>query len=171
MSRTVKALATAELQDRYSGVNSACVVDLTGLNVQEQEKLRGSLREKNSRLEVVKNSYARRAFQDTLLEPLGAVLEGPCALVTSADSAIDAAKVLVAAAREFSALHLKQAMIEGDPNLVTVELLSKMLGRTELLGVLAMLVASPGRAIAACVASPQAKIAGCLKTIAEKQAE
>ncbi len=161
-------MVTAELRERYSGVDSVCVVDLTGLNVQEQEKLRGSLREKNSRLEVIKNSLARHAFQDTPLEPLGTVLEGPCALVTSEDSPIETARVLVEVAKEFAALHLKQAMIDGDPNLVTVEQLSKMLGRTELLGELAMLIASPGRALAACIASPQAKIAGCLKTIADR---
>ena len=171
MSKAVKAMITTELRSRYSGVESVCVVDLTGLKVKEQEKLRWALREKKSRLEVVNNSLARRAFQDTPLEPIGAVLQGPCALVTGTDSPIETAKVLVDAAKEFTQLHLKQAIIDGDPDLVTVEELSKMLGRMELLRELAMLIASAGRTVAACVASPQAKIAGCLKVMAEKQSE
>lgn len=171
MSKAVKAMITTELRERYSGVDSMCVVDFTGLNVREQEKLRWSLRESNSRMEVIKNSLARRAFQDTLLAPIGDVLEGPCALVTSPDAPIETARALVKAAEEFTQLQLKQAMIEGDPELVTVERLAKMLGRRELVGQVAMLIASPGRGVSACIASPQAKIAGCLKAIADREAE
>jgi large subunit ribosomal protein L10 len=171
MSKAVKAMITEELKERYADVNSACVVDLTGLNVQQQEQLRRSLRERDSRLEVVKNSLARCAFAGTELQPLGEVLAGPCALVTTKGSPIDAAKVLVEAAKEFTELQLKQAMIEGDPNLVTVEALAKMLGRAELLGRLATLIGSTGRTLAACVASPQAKIAGCIKVLAERDSE
>lgn len=170
MSKAVKAMITAELRERYSDVSSVCVVDLTGLNVQQQEKLRRDLGGKSSRLEVVKNTLARRAFRDTQLAPIGEVLEGPCALVTTTDSPIEMAKVLVRAAEDFVTLNLKEAMIDGDPSLVTVERLSKMLGRTELLRALAALISAPAGALTACLASPQAKIAGCLKTIAEKDA-
>jgi hypothetical protein len=38
-----------------------------------------------------------------------------------------------------------------------------MRDKGDLLGEVAMLVASPGRAIAGCLRSPQSKIAGCLK--------
>jgi len=167
MSKPVKAMITAELRKRYADATGACVVDLTGMNVTQQEHLRSSLRAKNARLEVVKNSLARLSLQGTPLEPLGKALEGPCALVTSSESLIDVAKVLVQAAAEHEQLKLKQAMIEGDAALLTVEQLSKMLGLRELLEQVAMLVSSPGRALAACMRAPQAKLAGCLKTIAE----
>ena len=107
MSKPVKAMVTAELEQRYAGMESACVVDLTGLTVQAQEALRTALRDKSGRLEVVKNSLARQAFRDTVLEPLGKSLEGPCALVTSSESMIEIAKILVEAAKEYSELKLK----------------------------------------------------------------
>ena len=163
MSKPVKEMVTEELRTRYSGIASACVVDLTGMNVQQQRSLRANLRARSGRLEVVKNSLARRAFAAGPLAPLGKVLDGPCALVTGSDSAIDLAKTLVEAAREFTALKLKQAIFEGDPGILTVEQLSQMKGRLELIGEVAMLVASPGRMLAGCLASPHAKIAGCLK--------
>ena len=47
---------------------------------------------------------------------------------------------------------------------------SRMKGLSELFGEIAMLVSSPGRAIAGCVQSPAGKIAGCLKTLAERAA-
>jgi len=170
MSKAVKALMTDQLRERYAGLNSACVVELTGLNVQAQEKLRRNLRGKSARLEVVKNSLARRAFRGGPLDPLGAALAGPCAVVTSSGSLIDVAKLLVEAAKEFKKLKLKQGVLDGDPMLLSVEAIAKMRGRLEILGELAMLIRSPGRAMAGCLQSPQAKIAGCLKAMADKAA-
>lgn len=170
MSRPIKEMIAAELRQRYDGVNGACVIELTGMGVEAQQQLRRRLAEKSARIEVVKNSLARMAFRDTPLEPLGASLVGPCALVVSAESLIDTAKMLINAAKDFAALKLKQAMIEGDPNLVTVVELSRMKGRRELLGDVAMLLLSPARSIAGCMRSPQSKIAGCLKAIVDKAA-
>lgn len=170
MSKPVKQMVMDELRGRYADIASACVVELSGLSVQSQQALRQALRAKGARLEVVKNSLARKAFAETKLAPLGAALSGPCALVVSSESVIDTARTLVACAKEFERLKLKQAIFEGDPSLVTVEELSKMKGRAEVLGDLAWLVMSPARAVAGCLASPQSKIAGCLKAMAEKAA-
>ena len=170
MSKPVKAMVTAALKDRYTGVDGACVVDLTGMSVQEQERLRVALREKNARLQVVKNALAKRAFEGMPLAPIGGALEGPCALVISSDSLIETARILVAAAKEYAQLKLKQAMVEGDPELITVEQLSRMRGRGEILGELAMLISSPARAIAGCLKSPAGKIAGCLKARVDQAA-
>lgn len=170
MSKAVKAMIADELKRRYSGIESACVVDMTGMNVSEQEAIRGRLREKSARVHVVKNSLARRAFEGGPLQPLGAVLTGPCALVTSTESLIDVAKVLVDTAKEFERLDLKEAIFDGDADLLTVRALAKMKSQRELIGDVAMLVASPGRAIAGCLRAPQAKIAGCLKAMIDKAA-
>ena len=170
MSRPVKEMIAASLKERYTGVDGACVVGLVGLDIKAQEKLRCELRENAARMEVVKNSMARRAFLDTPLEPLGNALDGPCALVTTSQSLIQTAKTLVKAAKEVPELALKQAMVDGDPALVTIEELSKMKGRLELIGEVAMLITSPARAVAGCLRSPQGKIAGCLKAMIDKAA-
>lgn len=170
MSKPIKSLVTAALGSRYEGVENACVVDLTGMTVKEQQGLRTALREKSAEVHVVKNSLARRAFSGMSLEPLGKSLSGPCALVTSEESIIDAAKILVEAAKEYAELTLKDAMVEGDANLLSVVDLSKMKGRLELIGEAAMLLSSPGRSVAGCIQSPAGKIAGCLKAITEKAA-
>jgi large subunit ribosomal protein L10 len=167
MSKPVKELITREYRRAYADIGSACVVDLTGLNVQQTEALRSKLRGRSARLQVVKNSLARRAFAGSALEPLGAALEGPSALVTTADSIIDTAKLLVESAREFAKLRLKQAVVDGDRTVFTVAQVAQMRSRTELIGEVAMLVCSPGRALAGCLRSPQSKIAGCLKAMIE----
>jgi len=171
MSKAVKAMITEELRGRYSGLESACVIDMTGMNVTEQQELRRALRGKDARVEVVKNSLARRALADCPLEPLGAALEGPCALVTtSSESLVETAKALVAAASEFEKLTLKQAIVDGDPSLLLVVDVAKLKSRVEILGEIAMLIGSAGRSVAGCIGSPQSKVAGCLKALADKAA-
>ncbi|MGD2111154.1 MAG: 50S ribosomal protein L10 [Phycisphaerae bacterium] len=171
MSKAVKAMLTEELKSRYSDTTSACVIDMTGMNVAEQEELRRAMREKSSRVEVIRNSLARRAFADCPLEPLGTALEGPCALVTtSTESLVDTAKALVEAAKEFEKLTLKQAIVDGDPSLLTVEDVSKMKSRDELLGEVVNLLTSPARTVAGCLGSPQSRVAGCLKALIDKAA-
>lgn len=170
MSKTVKTMVTDDLRARYREVRSACVVDLTGLNVQEQQGLRATLRTRSGRLEVMRNSLARRAFQDGPLEPLSSTLVGPCALVTGSESVIELAKALVEAAQKFTQLKLKQAIMEGVPELLTVEILAKMKSHRDLIAEVAQLIGSPARALAGCLASPQSRIAGCLKALVERAA-
>ncbi len=168
MSKPTKDLITADLKKRYEGVSEACVVDVTGLNVQQTQKIRGMLRERSCRMEVVRNSLARRAFADTTLDPIGQALTGPCALVTSSEPITDVARLLVEAAKEFEHFTLKQAMLEGDADLLTVDTVSRMKGRRDLLGDIAGLITAPGLALAGCLRSPGSKIAGCLKALIEK---
>ncbi|NOX58453.1 MAG: 50S ribosomal protein L10 [Planctomycetes bacterium] len=168
MSKPLKSMLTNYLKRRFDGVDSACVVDLSGLSVADTEKLRSSLRESKGRLEVVKNRLARQAFNDTPLKALGDVLQGPCALVTTEDSIIDIAKRLVDFAKEHNQIQLKDAMLDGDEGLFTVLDMSRMKSRLELIGDIAGLIGGPGRLVAGSICSPQSKVAGCLKAIADK---
>jgi large subunit ribosomal protein L10 len=83
---------------------------------------------------------------------------------------VEVAKLLVEAVKEFARLKLKRAVVEGDAGLLTIEEVSKLKSRGEVVGEVLMLISSPGRALAGCLRSPQSKIAGCLKVIADKAA-
>jgi hypothetical protein len=67
-------------------------------------------------------------------------------------------------------LKLKQAIVEGEREPLTVEEVSRMKTRAALVGELAALISSPCRAVASCLSSPQGRIAGCLKAMIEKAA-
>ncbi|UCD29208.1 MAG: 50S ribosomal protein L10 [Planctomycetota bacterium] len=169
MSKPVKDLITKEYKKVYGDIDNACVVSVIGLDAIATNKLRGELRQKNVRLQVIKNSMARRAFTGTTLEPLSNALDGPCALVTGGESVIDVAKVLVDLQKNYPQIELKMGMLDGDPDLIYVDQLAKMKNREELLAELAMLISSPARRLAGCLGSPGGLICGCLKAISDKQ--
>lgn len=169
MSKPVKDLVTREYQKNYGSLDNACVVSVIGLDAISANKLRGELRAKRIRLQVIKNSLAKRALSGGPLEPLADALDGPCALVTGGESLIDVAKILIEAKKKYPALQLKLGMLGGDPSLIGIEQLSKMKSRQELLSEIALLISSPGRKLAACLVGPAGKVAGCLKAIADKE--
>ncbi len=170
MSRQLKDLMTESLRERYAQVDEACVVNITGLNVAETIRFRRSLISKNMRVSVVKNSLARRAFAGGALEPLGRSLVGPCALVTGG-SAISVAREIIDLAKALPKVELKSALLAGESEVLPLEEVAQLKSQPELIGDVAMLIASPGRALAACLKSAQSKIAGCLKALAEAEAE
>lgn len=169
MSKKVKDLITKEYEDAYGEVDSACVVSVIGMDAISTNRFRGELRSKNIRLQVVKNSLARRALMDSPLKPLTDALEGPCAVATGGESVIDLAKILVGMKKTYPAIELKRGIIEGDPDLVDVEQLARMKGRSELLSDLAGLITSPARNLAGCLAGPGGRLAGCFKAMGEKE--
>jgi large subunit ribosomal protein L10 len=171
MSKPIKEMMTREYQRRYDQVNTACVVSVIGLDAISTNRLRGELRARNLRLQVVKNSLAQRAFSGTPLAPLCQAFEGPCALVTGEGSAIDIAKALVDLQKTNPKIELRVGILDGDPELISVEQLARMKGRLELLGELAAIIRAPGACLAGDLAGPASRIAGCLKAIAEKSGE
>lgn len=168
MSKPVKDLITRQLAAKYANVSSACVVDLTGIDAIATHKLRGGLRAKGIELHVVKNRMARRAFAGGPLEAVSGSLEGPCALATGGESIVDVAKMLTQLLKDFPALKLKKAVVDGDRELVDVSVVATWRNRRETMGEVAMAICSPGRRLAGCLGGPAGRIAGCVKAVIEK---
>lgn len=168
MSKPVKDMISGEYREAFGSLNSACVISVIGLDGKSTNKLRRELLAKDIRVQVVKNSLARRALAEGPLAPLGEALVGPCALVTGGSSIIDVAKTLESMKKAYPALELKLGILEGDPDLLSIEQLAKMKGRKELLSDVARAIMSPGANLAAALVSGGGRIAGCLKAMIEK---
>ena len=168
MSKPVKDLMTSEIRTQYEGIDSVCVIDISGLDAVNTNLMRGELKKQNIRMQIVKNSVARRALSGSVLEPLAKSLAGPCALVYGEPAITDIAKELAKWAKMHKTIALKTGIMEGDPDLWAVEELSRMKGRTELVSEIGMLVSSPGSNLASQLGSSAGKIAGCLKAMIEK---
>lgn len=167
MSKPLKETMSREYQSIFEDVTGACVVDLTRMEAGAVHALRGQLRQHGMNLRVVKNRLFRQAFREGPLAPLAGYLEGPCAVVTG-ESVIDVAKELVLAAKDFSALGLKEGLIEGDEGLTPVKELAKMMSLGETRAHLVSCLLSPGRKAAGVLQEGGGKIAGCIKVIIDK---
>ena len=83
MSRAIKSLVETDLKKRYEAIDSVLVINLLGLNGNEANAFRQTLKKKEVEVHIVKNSAVRRALADTVLEPLTAKLTGPCANIVA----------------------------------------------------------------------------------------
>jgi ribosomal protein L10 len=169
MSKPVKELIKKELLKRFAGVDSLAVVGFTGLDAIATNKIRGRLRAKKINMTVVKNSIARRAFDDLGIAAASDMLEGPCAVAYGADSVVTVVRELLEIGKDSPKLTVKAAFLEGEifPT-GRIEELSKFPTREEAIGRVVACILSPGKKLAACIIGPGSKVASILKTIEEK---
>ncbi len=170
MSRPVKELIVDEYKRRFADVDDALVVDIRGIDANENNTLRLGLGEKSIRITVVKNTLARKALEGTSLAPLTNVLDGPAAIAYGADSVIEVARELVSWARKVQHLELKGACLDGEffEGKEGVRKLSEFPTKDEAIGIVVQLVLSPARKIVGCTVGPGQTIVGAIKTIREK---
>ena len=114
MSKPVKEMIVAEYNRRFEDIDSAVVIEIRGMDANDNNNLRGQLAKRDIRVTIVKNTLAAKAFSGGPLEGLAPALSGPSAVVTGADSVVDVARELVRCAKEFDALELKAAILDGE---------------------------------------------------------
>jgi large subunit ribosomal protein L10 len=112
MSKPIKNMIVAEYQRRFDGVGSALIIDIRGIEANDNNDLRIDLLGKDIHITVLKNSLAKTAFSGTELESLSTTLSGPSALVFGGDSVVNVARELVDWAKKIKTLELKAAVLE-----------------------------------------------------------
>lgn len=150
-----------EIKGYVSKASAAVIVDYRGLTVEEDTRLRKSLREAGVVYKVYKNTYLKRAFEGTDFAQLDEKLEGPTAVAFGIDDATAPARILAEFAKTCDRLEFKAGVVEGtyyDENGIKViasipsreVLISRLLGSMK---------------------SPITNFARVLKQIAEKNGE
>ncbi len=169
MSRLVKDMITNELRSRYQQLDSALWLEVVKVNGVMTNQLRGELRAKQMRLEVVKNSLFKRAVGDGPLKPLAEALDGPAAIITGGDSLIDVAKLIEEWLPKAKGIKLKGAVLEGEwLDESRVASLAKMLTKRDMQAKVAAIILAPGANIASAINSGGGNIAGAVKAMIEK---
>ncbi len=113
MSKPIKEMILAEYLQRFKGVENALLIDIRGIDANDNNTLRLDLGKKDIRITVVKNTLARKAFAGTSLELFCSVLDGPSALAWGAESVVDVARELTDWAKKIAELDLKAAILDG----------------------------------------------------------
>ncbi len=145
LNREQKAEAIAVIAERLTTTDTVIATAFHGLSVREVEDLRGKLREADAQFQVVKNTLARRACDETGKDALLEYLEGQTALVWAAGDPAAIAKALNTFAKASEdRLTMKGGILDGAP--VSADELKKLAAlppRDELLARLVRGVASP----------------------------
>jgi len=145
LNREEKADRVRLLNETFSKAKFAVVADYRGLKVTELEKLRGELRRKNAFIQVAKNTLLKLAVQGTEYEGLGESFTGTTAIAFSFEEPVGPAKALSDFAKEFEALQIRSAVMDGKMlSADDVNSLAKLPSKEQLLGQLCgVLVAVP----------------------------
>ena len=147
MNREQKAAAIEEVAGQIQESEAVFAVDYRGISVPQAAELRTRLTEAGARFRVVKNTLTERAVDQTGVEGLKEILQGPTAftfvLADGGDVAL-AAKALATFRREHDVLAFKGGVMNGDALTVDqLEALSKLPARDVLHQQLVGMIASP----------------------------
>ena len=172
MSKTVKDMMTEMYRRKFADVSDAVLIDIRGIQSNDNNALRGDLARKQIKITVVKNLLARKALSESGLAPVCDLIDGPTALAFSVGSdvsVVNVARELVDWAKKLQNLEFKGAVLDGQvfgPNQIAE--LSKYPTREEAQAKTVQIILSPGRNLAGAIAAPGANLAALIKAIEEK---
>jgi large subunit ribosomal protein L10 len=167
-----KAEAIDALKSMINGSSDFVFAEYRGLTVEQITTLRHQLREKGAELHVVKNNFARIAFEElgytSDVEP---VLSGPTAVTFVKADSNEVAKVLLGFAKEAPNLKIKGAVVDKSfMDLAQVEAFSKLPGRGQLIAMLMSAMNGPAQNLVYVLNAIPTKLVRVLKAIEEKKA-
>ena len=143
--------AVKALKDEFAGYDSFIFTDYRGMTVEQITALRKTLRKQDAAYRVVKNRYAKIAFND--LEKGGAddQMVGPTAVaLIKGDTANSVAKALFQANKDGVMITVKGALVGGElMNADQIEALSKLPTKLELISSLMGTMKAPVQKLAA----------------------
>ena len=144
-----KAQAIEEAKKVLGEYKDFIFVEYRGLTVEQISKLRHSLREKNSQFKVIKNNFARVAFDEMKNDAVAQYLSGPTAIAMIKEEANESAKVLFDFAKEAPALVVKGAWVEDELyDAAKIEAFAKLPGKKQLIAMLMSAINGPARKLA-----------------------
>jgi large subunit ribosomal protein L10 len=166
-----KTKAIAELKGALEVSKDFIFTDYRGLTVEQITALRKLLRVKGVRYTVLKNNFARLAFEQLSAPDVSGCLTGPTAVAIAPQDSNEAAKILYDFAKEAPALQVKGALI-GDTvyGAAQTEAFSKLPGRLELISMLMSVMNGPARNLAAALNDIPARLVRTVKAVGDKKA-
>lgn len=176
MSKHVKSMEMKVLKDTFKDTRDLVVLSVSKIDASVDHTLRMNLRKKNIRLQLVKNTLARRVFGELGMEIKAdsPIWSGPSVLAWGAESIGELSKAVdgelknkaVAAALK-DKVTVKGAISDGQP--ITFDQALKMPTRVEALGRLVGQILGPASRVAGLITAPGARLVSQIKSIGEKE--
>lgn len=167
-----KVKAIGELKEAFQGEGADFIfADYRGLTVEQITTLRKQLRGKEAVFRVVKNNFARLAFEELKTPDVSAYFVGPTAVAVASRDSSEVAKILFDFTKEAPALKVKGALIASSVyDSAQAEAFSKLPGRLELVSMLMSVMNGPVRNLAAALNDIPARLVRTVKAVADKKA-
>ena len=167
-----KTKAIGELKESFSVSEDFIFTDYRGLTVEQITNLRKNLRAKEVEYKVIKNNFARIAFEQLSTPDVSAYLVGPTAVAITPKDSSEVAKILFDFAKETPALKVKGALVGGTIyDSSQTEAYSKLPGRLELISMLMSVMNGPARNLTTALNDVPSTLVRTVKAIADKKAE
>uniref|UniRef100_A0A7T8B972 Large ribosomal subunit protein uL10 n=1 Tax=Breznakiella homolactica TaxID=2798577 RepID=A0A7T8B972_9SPIR len=167
-----KVSSINELKGVFGSAPDYIFADYRGLTVEQITTLRRQLRGKDAQFKVVKNNFARIAFQEMEAPDVAGYLVGPTAVAISPRDANEVAKILFDFAKETPALKVKGGLVGSTIyDAAQIEAFSKLPGRLELISMLMSVMNGPVRNLAAALNDVNARLVRTLQAVADKKGE
>ena len=143
--------AVKALKEEFEGYNGFIFTDYRGMTVSQITELRNSLRKNDAQFRVVKNRYAKIAFQNLGKTGAEDQMVGPTAVaLAKGDESNVVAKALFEAIKNGAPMQVKGAIIDGEVmDGAKVEALSKLPTKLELIASLMGTMKAPVQKLAA----------------------
>src|ERR1043166_5908302 len=169
MSKAIKQLQMDELKKTFGDVRDMVILNVVGLDAIADNQLRLGLRKKGIRLQVVKNSLARRVFADLGLKADKA-WEGATTIAWGSTSIAGLSKELETALKKHEkVVKFNTAIADGQE--VAFDVALKMPTREQAIGQVIALALSAGSRLVGAILGPGGQLASQIKTLSEKKEE
>jgi large subunit ribosomal protein L10 len=176
MSKVIKQMQMDALKKDFTGVRDMVLLNIVGLDAIAENQVRLGLRKKGIRLQLVKNSLARRIFKDLGLRVLAdadAKTEkkkwtGSTTIAWGGPSVAELSKEIDTVRKKYEKkMTVKTAVADGQEVPFAVAL--KMPTKAEALGRVVMLALAPARRVAAQIVGPASQVCGQIKGIKDSK--
>lgn len=168
MSKQVKQMLMDDLTQRLGDVRDMLVVDSSRIDVITCNRFRLALQEKGIHALTVRNTLAKKVFDEIGATGLDEHLTGPSTLVWGSEDIVNLSKEIAKWAKEIVPLEIKGGALEGKSlSADDVDELSKSPSREELLAQIVGLALSPGANISGALLGPGSLLASQIEKISQ----
>jgi large subunit ribosomal protein L10 len=165
MSKLIKQMEMDAIKETFHDVRDMVILSASKVSGQADTQLRATLRKKNIRLRVVKNSLARRVFDEIGMK-VSRCWEGPTMLAWGSNSLAELSKELDLLTRKNDKIKVKGAVSEGQE--IDFRQALAMPTKPEAIGRVIGLALSPAARLLSQIMAPARNVAGQIKTLSEK---
>jgi large subunit ribosomal protein L10 len=166
MSKQIKQMEMDALKKTFESVRDLVALQVEKLDARTDNRVRLDLRKKGIRLQVVKNSLARRVLGELGLNA-EKIWAGPTTLAWGAASLADLSRELDTALGKNKQVVFKGAIADGQE--VTFDQAKKMPTKAEAIGRVIMLALAPAGRLLSQIRGPASLVASQIKTLSEKK--